>query len=67
MEQRTERHTFKISQKQKQTLLTLRRKYKYNTSQFIREAIDEKLQRERDDIFKQYKEIQEYLNRDCHF
>lgn len=30
-------------------------------SKFIRNAINEKLQREKDDIFKEYKEIQKYL------
>lgn len=57
----TEKHEFKISAKQKKTLKVLRDKYSINTSQFIRDAIDEKLSRERDWIFKEYKEIQEYL------
>ena len=61
MEQLTERQTFKISAKQKQTLRVLRNKYSINTSQFIRDAIDEKLSRERDDIFRNYREIQLYL------
>ncbi len=63
MMQLTERQTFKISAKQKQTLKVLRTKYGINTSQFIRDAIDEKLQREKHTIFRQHKEIQLYLNK----
>ena len=60
--QLTQKHTFKISEKQKGTLILLHKKYSINTSEFIRNAIDEKLQREKDSIFKNYKEIQKYLN-----
>jgi len=65
----TERQTFKISSQQKETLRILKQKYKYNTSQFIRDAINEKLQRERNNIFKEYREIQKYLkqSKDCPF
>ena len=65
--QLTEKQVFMISQKQKQTLLILRKKYHYNTSKFIRDAINEKLQREKDTIFKKHKEVQEYINRYCPF
>ena len=57
----TEIQQFKISVKQKQTLSVLRNKYCINTSQFIRDAINEKLEREKETIFKNYKEVQEYL------
>ena len=57
----TEKHTFKISANQKKTLVILHNKYKINTSNFIRDAINEKLQREKDCIFKKHKEIQKYL------
>ena len=57
----TERHTFKTSKIQKQTLILLHKKYNINMSKFIRNAINEKLQREKDAIFKEYKEIQKYL------
>lgn len=57
----SERQTFKISAKQKQTLKVLHKKYKINTSQFIRDAIDEKLHREKDTIFRQHKEVATYL------
>ena len=58
----TERQTFKISKIQKQTLNNLHKKYKINTSQFIRDAIKEKIERDNKLIFKSYKEFQEYLN-----
>lgn len=57
----TEIQQFKISVKQKQTLSVLHKKYGINTSQFIRDAINEKLEREKETIFKNYKEVQEYL------
>ena len=65
----TEIQQFKITQKQKQTLSVLRTKYSINTSQFIREAINEKLMREKEAIFKHYKEVREYINQmdDCPF
>ena len=65
--QLTEKQVFMISPEQKRTLQILRTKYHYNTSQFIRQAIDEKLQREKQTIFKQYKEVQEYLKNPCPF
>ncbi len=61
--QLTEKYTFKVSCKQKQTLKLLHSKYKINVAQFIRSAINEKLNREKDSIFKNHKEIQEYLNK----
>lgn len=62
MLQLTERYTFKVSHEQKQTLKLLRSKYRINTAQFIRNAINEKLNREKDAVFKKYKEVQHYLN-----
>jgi len=56
--QLTDTHTIKICPKQKQTLIILKRKYKINTSQFIRDAIFEKLERERKGII----EVEKYLN-----
>ena len=50
--QKSEIQQFRISQKQKQTLSILRSKYNINTSQFIRAAINEKLQREKETILK---------------
>lgn len=59
----TERHTFKTTPIQKKTLYFMRFKYRLNVSQFVRDAIAEKLERERDTIFRQHKEIQEYLKK----
>ena len=63
----TETQRFKISKEQKKTLKLLNEKYCINASLFIREAINEKLEREKDDIFKQHKEIQDYLKNSCPF
>jgi hypothetical protein len=52
MTQLTEIQQFKITTEQKKTLQTLHKKYKINTSQFIRDAINEKLQRDKGRIFK---------------
>lgn len=57
----SEKHTFNISKNQKQTLILLHKKYNINTSNFIRDAISEKLNREKDSFFKNYKEVQKYL------
>ena len=67
--QKSELQQFKITSKQKQTLFVLRSKYNINTSQFIRDAINEKLQREKETILKNYKEVQEYINQmdECPF
>jgi len=54
-------HKFNCSPEQKKTLRILHKKYKINTSQFIRDAINEKLQRDKSVIFSNFKEIQEYL------
>lgn len=59
--QLTELQQFRTNKKQKATLRTLRDKYCMNTSEFIRDAINEKLIREKDTIFKNYREIQAYL------
>jgi hypothetical protein len=58
---------FRTSENQKQTLRILHSKYKLNTSQFIRDAINEKLQREKETIFKYHHEVQNYLKSDCPF
>lgn len=63
----TERHTFKTSENQKQTLKVLKDKYKINTSKFIRDAIKEKLEREKESMFKNFKEAQIYLYDNCPF
>ena len=57
----TERQTIKITKLQKNTLQILREKYKINTSQFIRSAIEEKLEREKNSIFAKQKEINKHL------
>lgn len=61
MLQLTEIQQFKITPEQKQTLKILHKKYKINTSQFIRDAINEKLQRNKSNIISQFAEVQEYL------
>ena len=55
--QYTERQTIKISKIQKQTLQNLHKKYKINTSQFIRDAIKEKIERDSCGILKNHKDI----------
>lgn len=59
----TELYTFKISKTQKLTLQTLSKKYNVNVSQFIRDSIDEKIERDNDSILKGYKEIKEYIDK----
>lgn len=59
--QLTEYHKFTCTPEQKQTLKTLHKKYKINTSQFIRDAINEKLQRDKSGIVSQFKEVKEYI------
>lgn len=59
--QLTENHKFNCTPEQKRTLIVLHKKYKINTSQFIRDAINEKLQRDKNDIISQFKEVKEYL------
>jgi hypothetical protein len=65
----TESHTFKTDNIQKKTLITLKVKYKVKVSKFIRSAIKEKLEREKDGIFKNYIEVENYLKKanDCPF
>ena len=62
MRKLTERQTIKISKEQKKTLIILQDKYKINVSQFIREAIQEKLIRDKDAMLRDYKEVKKYLN-----
>lgn len=59
----TERQTFKTSIIQKQILKILHQKYKINTSQFIRDAINEKIERENELILNEYKEFYVYINK----
>jgi len=61
MPQLTEIQQFKITPEQKRTLTILHDKYKINTSQFIRDAINEKLQRNKGGIISKFKEVKEYL------
>ena len=65
----TEKQVFMFSKIQKKTLQTLHKKYKINVSQFIREAIKEKIERDSKNIFRKYKEFQKYLKKenDCPF
>ena len=60
--QNTERHTIMFSKEQKETLKILHKKYKINTSEYIRKAICEQLKRDKDTIFKNHKEIQIFIN-----
>lgn len=60
----TELYSFKISINQKKTLQSLNKKYKVNVSQFIREAIKEKIERDGENIFRKYKEIQKYIQKE---
>lgn len=48
MPQLTEIQQFKITLEQKQTLSILRTKYHYNTSQFIRDAIKDLYQKQKE-------------------
>lgn len=57
----TERHEFKTSTIQKKTLTVLHDKYHFNTSEFIRNAIKEKLERDKESIFSKLKEVKQYL------
>ena len=57
----TKKHTFKISEVQKKTLIILHKKYNINTSSFIRNAINEKLEREKESVYNNHKEVQKYL------
>ena len=65
----SEKQSFSITKNQKQTLNILATKYKLNVSKFIRDAVNEKLQREKESIFKDYKEVQSYLKQyeECPF
>ena len=61
--QLTEYHKFICTPEQKRTLKILHTKYKINTSQFIREAINEKLQRDKSGIICKFSEVQEYVRK----
>jgi hypothetical protein len=63
--QLTRYYKFNIDLLQDKTLATLRTKYRINVSQFIRDAINEKLERDKKSII----EVHKYLNkvRDCPF
>ena len=65
----TEKQVFMCSKIQKQTLNTLHQKYKINTSQFIRDAIKEKIERDSCGILKNHKDILAFIEKlnDCHF
>ena len=65
----SEKQVFMISKNQKNILQILDIKYKINVSQFIRDAIKEKIERDSKNIFRKYKEFQEYLKKenDCPF
>ena len=56
MKQYTERYTIMISEKQKYYLSVLHEKYKINSSEFIRKAIEEKMQRDVKNIRIKFKE-----------
>lgn len=56
MKQYTERYTVMISEKHKYYLSILHEKYKINTSEFIRKAIIEKMERDIPKIRNKYKE-----------
>ena len=56
MKQYTELIQVRISEKQKYYLSVLHEKYKINSSDFIRKAIEEKMQRDISNIRKQFKE-----------
>ena len=51
----TEKQVFMITKKQKETLSLLHTKYHINTSQFIRDAIDEKIQKDKQKILLDYR------------
>ena len=53
----TEKHSFRTSKTQKQILNEMKF-YKVNVSKFIREAVQEKLEREKKDILDNFKESQ---------
>jgi len=67
MMQLTEKQEFNCTPQQKQTLRILHRKYKINTSQFIRQAIDEKLKCDKEGIINQFKEVREYLRKQAEY
>jgi len=50
MPQLSKTYRFRLTEKQAKTLAILKKKYRYNTAQFVRDAINEKLDRERKSI-----------------
>ena len=65
----TEKQVFMCSKIQKQTLQNLHKKYKINISQFIRDAIKEKIERDSCGILKNHKDILALIKKlnDCPF
>ena len=65
----TEKQVFMISKNQKNTLQVLHKKYKINISQFIRDAIKEKILRDSDTILKNHNDIIKYIDKinECPF
>ena len=60
MKQYTNTYVLKLSEKQAKTLKTLKEKYKVNPAHFIREAISEKLKREKLELKEVIKEKQPF-------
>ena len=65
MPQLSKTYRFRLTEKQAETLSILKKKYRYNTAQFVRDAISEKLDRERKSIV----EVKKYFDemQDCPF
>jgi hypothetical protein len=65
----THKQSFSTTENQNKTLDLLGKKYKLNVSKFIRDAVNEKLSREKETIFSNYKEIQDYVKQlnECPF
>lgn len=65
MPQLSKTYRFRLTEKQAETLSILKKKYRYNTAQFVRDAISEKLERERTKIL----EVDKYLKKhnECPF
>ena len=62
MPKRTNIYRLRITEKQAKTLAILKKKYRYNTAQFVRDAISEKLERERKSIVEVKKYFDEMSN-----
>lgn len=61
MDKLTKKQEIRVSEKQKETLTLLHKKYGVNSSQFIRDAINEKLTRDKETLFKNYKDLQRII------